>query len=182
MLARAVTRRSELSLRMALCAARTRLVQQMLTESMLLSLAGGALGILLAVFGCKGLAALAPEYLLQSAPGLARGALDLRVLAVALTTVIGTTFMFGLAPALQVSKPNLNEVLKEGGKGTSGGGRSKLRSLLVISEVALALVLLVGAGLMINSFFRLRNAFNRVRSNLPIQRSEMSWIGTGFRK
>lgn len=153
LLARAATRQKEIALRTALGASRARLVGQFLTESVLLAGLGGVVGLLFAVLGLKFLTTLIPPNLSQAKAI----SIDASVLGFTFIVSLLTGVIFGLAPALQASKPNLNEALKEGGKGTSGGGRSRLRNLLVVSEVALALVLLVGAGLMINSFFRLRN-------------------------
>jgi putative ABC transport system permease protein len=153
LLARAVARQKEIAIRAALGATRRRLVGQMLTESLLLSALGGAAGLLLAWFGLRLLSALLPPNLSQ-ASGVA---IDATALGFTFLISLLTGAFFGLAPALQSSKPDLNETLKEGGKGSSSGGRSRLRNLLVVSEVALALVLLIGAGLLINSFLRLRN-------------------------
>jgi putative ABC transport system permease protein len=153
LLARAAARQKEIALRTALGASRARLVGQFLTESVLLAALGGAVGLLLAVFGLKLLTTLIPPELLQ----VKTISIDVRVLGFTFLVSLVTGVIFGLAPALQASRPNMNEALKEGGKGTSGGSRSPLRNLLVVSEVALAFVLLIGAGLMINSFFRLRN-------------------------
>jgi putative ABC transport system permease protein len=131
-------------------------VRQLLTESLVISLAGGVLGVLLAFWGCKGLAALAPQYLLQAAPGLARGALDLRVLAFALVTVLGTTVLFGLAPALQSARVNVTDKLKETSQSSLLGPRSRrFRNTLVVTEIALAMVLMVGAGLMVRTLVNL---------------------------
>lgn len=118
----------------------------------MLSLAGGVLGVLLASLGCKGLVALAPPSLVQSAPGLSGGATDLRVLAFALGVAIATTFFFGLAPALQSARPNVTKALKETGRSAlqSPNGR-RFRNALVFAEIALAMVLSVGAGLMVRT-------------------------------
>jgi putative ABC transport system permease protein len=153
LLARAATRQKETAIRTALGASRSRLVSQFLTESVLLAALGGISGLLLAFFGLKLLTALIPPNLSQAK------AISLDAMVIGFTFLVSllTGVIFGLAPALQGSRPDLNKALKEGGKGASGGGRNRMRSLLVVSEIALALVLLVGAGLMINSFFRLRN-------------------------
>ena len=119
-------------------------------------LAGGVLGVLLASWACKGLAALAPQFLLKSAPGLAGGAADWRVLAFALLTILATTVLFGLAPALQSARPHLTETLKETRPQLLQSPRSRrFRSVLVVSEIALAMVLLVGAGLMVRTLAQL---------------------------
>jgi len=152
LLARGAARASEFAVRNALGASQWRIVRQLLTESLVISLAGGVLGVLLASWGCKGLVALAPPFLLNSAPGLGGGTADLRVLAFALITVLATTILSGLAPALQSARPHLTETLKEAGRGSLQGPRSRrFRGALVISEIALAMVLLVGAGLMVRT-------------------------------
>jgi putative ABC transport system permease protein len=153
LLARAASRQKEIAIRSALGANRSRLVRQFLTESMLLSITGGAAGLLLAFAGLKSLTALIP-------PELFRGreiSMDGSVLIFTIALSLLTGAIFGLAPAMQAAKINLNETLKEGGKGTVAPSRPRLRSALVIAEIALALVLLVGAGLLINSFLRLSN-------------------------
>ena len=156
LLARGASRATEFAVRNALGAGEGRIVRQLLTESLLITLAGGILGVLLASWGCQGMAALAPRYLLNSAPGLAGGAADFNVLAFALVTILATTFLFGLAPALQNSRPDLTGTLKETGRSGGQSPRSRrLRSVLVVSEIALATVLLVGAGLMVRTLERL---------------------------
>jgi putative ABC transport system permease protein len=153
LLARAAARRKEIALRAALGASRTRILRQLLTESLVLALAGGAAGLLLARAGVRALVALGPPGL----PRLESVALDGRVLAFALVVSLGTGLAFGLVPALQATRRDLADALREGERGsTEGGGRGRLRSALVSSELALALVLLVGAGLMIRSFVALQ--------------------------
>jgi predicted permease len=156
LLARGAARANEFAVRSALGAGRRRIVLQLLTESLVISVAGGVLGVLLASLGSKGLVALAPAFLLKSAPGLAAGAVDLRVLAFALATVVITAFLFGLAPALHSARSQVTETLKETGRSSLESPRSRrFRSALVVSEIALAMVLLIGAGLMVRTLAQL---------------------------
>ena len=153
LLARAATREREIAIRVALGSGRLRLVRQLLTESVVLGLLGGGAGLLLAVWGIDLLTAIAPA----DVPRLAEVKIDLRVLAFTMVTSVLTAVLFGLIPALQSSRVNLNESLKEGGRSSSEGGRGgRIRSALVVSEVVLSLVLLAGAGLMVRSFARLQ--------------------------
>jgi putative ABC transport system permease protein len=152
LLARAAQRQKEIALRSALGATRTQLVRQLLIESLLLALLGGVLGCLFARWGIDLLLALKPENL----PRLDQVRIDWSVLAFTGFISIATGLVFGLVPALQATKPDLNDMLKEGERGgTSSRARHRMRDLLVVSEVALSLVLLVGAGLLIRSFVRL---------------------------
>jgi len=147
LLARAAGRRREMALRAALGASRARLIRQLLTESLLLALAGAALGSVLAYWGGEMLLALSPA----SLPRAREVGLDARALGFTLAVSLFCGLLFGLAPAWQTSAVDLNRGLREGGKGTGAAG-NRLRGLLVIAEVALALVLLIGAGLFIRSF------------------------------
>jgi len=152
-LSQAARRQKEVALRHALGAKRMRLIRQLLTESALLSVIAGTIGLLLAWWGADLLMILAED----SIPRVGEIALDNRVLGFTLLVSLLTALFFGLAPALQASRPDLNETLKEGGKG--GGSSSRImraRNALIVVEVAVALVLLVGAGLLIKSFRRLQ--------------------------
>jgi putative ABC transport system permease protein len=151
LLARAAARQKEIAIRTALGASRVRVVRQLLTESVALSVIGGALGLLLALWGADLLLAVIPNNI----PWVTEIALDRNVFGFTLAASVVTGIVFGLVPALQASSPDLNETLKEGGRGLTGG-RQRARSVLVVSEVALALVLLIGAGLMLTSFSRLQ--------------------------
>jgi putative ABC transport system permease protein len=154
LLARATTRRREVAIRTALGAGRMRLIRQFLTESIMLSLLGGAVGLFLATWGVKLLIAMSPREI----PRLDEAGTDVRVAGFTLLISILTGVLFGLVPALQGSHASLSESLKEGNKSaTASSGQRRLRSLLVVSEIALALVLLIGAGLMLKSFQRLLN-------------------------
>ncbi len=152
MLARATIRGREMGIRAALGASRWRLVRALLVEGVVLALCGAALGILLAYFGVQAIRAWLPAGL----PRVAAIGLDLRVLATAVAAALVTGLFFGIVPALQTSRPDLTRALKDSGRSsTAGAGSQRLRSLLVVAEVALAVVLLVGAGLFIGSFVKL---------------------------
>jgi putative ABC transport system permease protein len=149
LLARAARRRREMAIRAALGATRARLIRPLMTESLLLAMAGAALGLLMAFWGRDIILALSPT----SLPRAREVGLDARALGFTLAVSLFCGLLFGLAPAWRTSAIDLNQRLREGGKGTAGGAAGgRLRSLLVIAEVALALALLIGAGLFIRSF------------------------------
>ena len=153
MLARTAARHKEIAVRTVLGAGRTRLVRQLLTESVLLALAGGALGLLLSSWIVRLIVVLHPGHI----PRLAEVHADTRVFAFCLAISILTGIVFGLLPAWQFSKPDVNQALKEGGGRAGGGSRSRhWRNVLVAAEVALALVLLTGAGLLLRSFILMK--------------------------
>ena len=153
LLARAAVRQREVAVRAALGATRVRIVRQLLTESVLLSVVGGILGLLLAWLSLVSLLKLSPANI----PRLENIHLDARVLVFTFGLSLLTGVLFGLVPALQTSKLDLGETLKEGGRGSSGGRRTdRIRSAFIVAEVALTLVLLIGAGLLIRSFWHLQ--------------------------
>ena len=153
MLARATSREREVAVRASLGAGRARLVQQFLTESVLLALCGGVLGIGLGYLTVAGLRAAIPPF---SLPREVNITMDGRVFLFALAISVATGVLFGLAPAMLAARPDLAGTIKDGGRGSSAGsGRHRLRSLLVVAEVALAFVLVSGAGLLLRSFYLL---------------------------
>ncbi len=155
-LARSTSRAKEIAIRAALGASRARVVRQLLTESVLLALLGAGFGLLLAAWGVDLIRASIPHDEAKYITGLSHMGIDGRALGFTLAVTLLTGIISGLAPALQLSKPDLNETLKEGGRSPSQGSRrARLRSLLVVSEIALALVLMVGTGLMVKGFARL---------------------------
>ena len=155
LLARATGRQREIALRIAIGASRVRIVRQLLAESMVLSLAGSALGLLLAYAAVHALSVSIPEASRFTLPRYREIGIGVPVLLFTLGVSSLTAILFGLAPALQFSRPDLNGVLKEGGRGAVGVGRGSLRGVLVVSEVAISLVLLSGAGLTIRSLWNL---------------------------
>ncbi|HZE12766.1 MAG TPA: ABC transporter permease, partial [Chthoniobacterales bacterium] len=154
LLARAAVRQKEIALRLAVGASRSRLTRQFLTESLLLALIGGGVGLLLSVAGIRVLKSFIPDTISQAQTI----GIDGRVLVFTALVSLVTGIVFGLAPATQASHFNLNDTLKEGGRDSGASVRgNRIRSVLVIGEVAVSFVLLIGAGLLINSFFHLRN-------------------------
>ncbi len=154
LLARAAARQKDIAIRSALGARRSRLVRQLLTESVLLAGLGGVFGLLVAVWGVDLLLALAPKDL----PPLAGVGINYLVLGFTLGVSLLTGLIFGLVPAMESSRPNLNETLKEGGRSAASGARQhRVRNAFVVAEIAMALVLLIGSGLMIRSFARLQS-------------------------
>lgn len=155
LLARASARVREIAVRSALGAARTRIVRQLLTESLVIAIAGATLGTLFAVGGVRALVACLPA----GFPRAAEIHLDAGVFAFTLVVAVLTGLLFGLAPALTASRADLQNSLRESGRGTTGSGRqSRLRSVLVVGETSLACVLLIGAGLLLHSFVNLLRA------------------------
>jgi len=153
LLSKATARHKEIAIRTALGANRGRLLRQLLTESTLLGLLGGVFGFLVAYAGSKTLVSFGSF----SIPQLTDFSFDMKVPLFALVVSLLTSLIFGLAPAIDASNPNLNEALKEGGRSSSGGAtRARLRNALVITEVALAVVLVTASGLMLRSFVRLQ--------------------------
>ena len=152
LLARSAARSHEVAVRAALGAGRARLLRQFLAESLTLAMLGGAVGLLLAYWGVRAMVRFGPPGI----PRLETLSLDWRVAGLTLAVSLATGILFGLAPALRASGMNSAESLKEGGRASSGTGRQRVRGLLVISEFALSLMLLIGAGLMLRSFVALQ--------------------------
>lgn len=159
LLSRATARQKEIAIRAALGANRKRIFRQLLTESLLLGVISGALGFVLAMWGMDLLLSLIPIDI----PFWMKFDLDGRVVGFTAACSLLTGFVFGTAPAFEASNPDLNETLKEGGRGAGTSGRQRLRSALVIGEIALSLVLLVGAGLMMRSFIGLQHVKSGIK-------------------
>ncbi len=173
LLARAAHRQKEMAVRMAMGARRGRLVRQLLTESVQLSLLGGAMGVVHAYWGVKGLVASLPANM----PRADEIAIDGTVLAFTAGIALLTGLVFGIAPAWKIAAADTSDPLKEGGRGTVGTGRHWLRNALVVGEISLALVLLVGASLLLRSFFQVVQADGGFRAegvliaNVPLPQS-----------
>ncbi|HSS19135.1 MAG TPA: ABC transporter permease [Pyrinomonadaceae bacterium] len=177
LLASAASRQKEMAIRAALGASRLRVIRQLLTESFMLAVVGGALGLLLAFWGV----ALMTKFLPRDFPRLAEITLDWRVLAFTFVASIFTGVLFGLAPSLQISRTDVQESLKESGRGASAGRHNRLRSLLIVSEVALSVVLLVGAGLLFRSFMQLQ-AVNTGFTSQQVLTVRLSPAGSNYRR
>ena len=185
LMAHAASRQKEIAVRSALGAGRLRIMRQMITESVMLAVVGGALGTLLAIWGVQGLVTLSGANI----PVTANVKIDTTVLTFTLATSLITGLLFGIAPAIRTMKLNLSETLKEGGRsGSENAQRNRTRSLLVILESAVAVMLLVGAGLLVRSLIRLQNTnpgFNRsnvltMRIDLPRQKYAAPEALAGF--
>jgi len=154
LLARATSRQGEIAVRVAMGASAGRIVRQLITESMLLALIGGTAGVLLGAWAINPLVVFTG---IQASTGLTVD-VDTRVLAFSFAISCATGVLFGIFPALSAAKPNLTETLKEGTRGSTGGSRRRLQSLLIVSETALTVILLVSAGLLLRSFVKAMNA------------------------
>ncbi|MCI0338910.1 MAG: ABC transporter permease [Acidobacteria bacterium] len=162
LLARASARQKEIAVRLALGASRWRLIRLLVTENLLLSLFGGAAGLMLAYWATEALVRLSPA----NVPRANEIGINGRMLIFTLAVALLTGLVFGLIPAIQASKPDLNVSLKEGGRNVgSGGGSNRMRSMLVVAEIALSLLLLIGAGLMIRSFIGLQQVDTGYRTD-----------------
>jgi predicted permease len=175
LLARATERQKEIAIRSALGAGRWRIVRQLVTESMLLSLTSGTLGFLVAIWGIQLLVAFSPSDL----PRVKEVTVDLRVLGFTLAVSLLTGILFGLLPALQASRPHLIQTIKAGGR--TGVSRHHLRGGLVAAEVALSLILLVGAGLLLRSFLRLQ-AVNPGFNSQNVLTMQLDLTGPNYEK
>lgn len=158
MLARGAAREREIAIRVALGASRLKIIRQLLVESILIALAGGAIGTLLALWCTDLIVAGMPTELTKTLPGIQQIGINLTVLAFTIAASVITGIIFGIAPAMTVSRPDMSTALKEGGQNSTGRfGIKSLRGWLVVAEVAMALILLVGAGLLTKSFSNLMN-------------------------
>ncbi len=175
LLARAAGRHKEMAIRTAIGAGPRQLARQLLVESLILALLGGAFGLLLSIWGVKAFASLAPSNI----PRVRDASLDFTVLAFTLAISLATGILFGLVPAVQAVRADVNATLKEGGKSSAARGSRRLRSVLVLGEVTTATLLLAGAGLLIRSFLKLENVDPGFRPekilamDIPLPDSEM---------
>jgi predicted permease len=178
LLSSAAARSKEMAIRVALGASRLRVFRQLITESALLAIAGGALGLVLAFFGVAAITSfLPPDF-----PRLREIGVDWRVLGFTLLVSMLTAFLFGFAPALHLAKTDVQEAMKESGRGNSGGARrSRLRHALIIAEVALSVVLLAGAGLLFRSFLQLQSV-NIGFTSAQLLTARISPSGPQFKK
>lgn len=177
MMAKASAREKEIAVRAALGISRWRLIRQLLTESTVLSLAGGLAGIVLANVAVQAVIAMAPA----AFPGYVNIRLNGPVLAFTFLVSVATGILFGLVPAFRAARTDPQEALKEGGKGSTSPGRQRVRNILVVAEAATALVLLVGAGIMMRSFIRLMNVNTGFHSE-GVLTMEVSLSGDQYRK
>lgn len=171
LLTRSLSRQKEVAIRSALGASRWRVIRQLLTESLLLSVVGGTLGLAIAYFGVPAIVRVLPPAQLLLMPFLQVLHFDAKILAFSFALSVLTGIVFGLIPALQASRLDLGGVLKEGGRKSSGNAGHRLRSAMVVTEVALAVVLLVGAGLLMKSLFRL------LQTNVGFQTENLLAVG-----
>jgi putative ABC transport system permease protein len=168
LLVRVASRQKEIAIRQALGASRRALIRQLLTDSILLTLLGGGLGLFLSVWGLKGLARGIPESFAKFIPGWPHMEINLTAFVFTLVVSIATGLLCGFIPAVQASRVNFNDVLKEGGRsGSDQSSRRRARSFLVVSEIALSVILLIGAGLIIRSFVEM------LRSDLGLEPSNV---------
>jgi putative ABC transport system permease protein len=185
LLARAASRQKEIAIRTSVGASRWRILRQLLTESILLSIVGAIIGLLFAVASFSFLEKMIPEGMALTT----KLTIDAKVLGYSLLVSLITGMIFGLAPALQASKPDLNRTLKQAGRSSGFGvGGNLLRNAMVVAEIALALVLLVGAGLLIQTFYKLRSQYSgirpenliRLQTSLPKQKNADHAMSTFF--
>ncbi|HKY27252.1 MAG TPA: ABC transporter permease [Pyrinomonadaceae bacterium] len=177
LLANAAARQKEMAVRAALGASRLRIVRQLLTESAMLAIAGGGVGLLISIWGVAFLTRLLPT----DFPRIDEIQMDWRVLGFTLGTSLITGFLFGLAPALHLAKTDVQQAMKESGRASSGGvHRSRFRQALIVAEVSLSVVLLVGAGLLFRSFLQLR-AVNPGFTSHQVLTARLSPSGNNFR-
>ncbi len=169
LLSRAAVRRKEIALRAALGASRWRIARQLLTESLLLATAGGALGLFLAVWGADLLLRISPAGLLD----IKNLGIDTRILGFTAAISLLTGLVFGFAPAFEAARSSINSSLQESGLAgrASAGSNRRVRNIFVIAEIALSLLLLVGSGLLIRSFLRLQAVKSRLQSRKPAYRA-----------